>query len=506
MASTDKYLAKQLLQAVGVPVPQGRLASTVEQAWAAACELGLPVAVKPIDSDLATGVSLDLHTREQVEAGFHHAHEHSGEVLVERFAPGTEHRVLVVGDRVVAVTRIEPPHVEGDGVSTVVELVDKVNRDPRRGDPGSGAPLSKLKIDEVAQAVLAAQGYTLASIPPTGARVLVRRNPPYIKNGGNLADLTDRIHPSTAAHAVAAAQAVQLPVAGLDVVALDIGKPLEDQGGVVVEINTSPGLWLHMAPWADSPRPIGDAIVASLFPPGKDGRIPVAAVVGDSTGSVTKQLEALLACAGYRVGSAGAAEVAVGGRRWVPPARTPQERAGVLLQNTTIDVALLQTSPCELVHAGFGTDRCDVALVLEPAAAVEDDEIGPAAGDFLQALWHALALEGVLVLAAEGESAGIDTRFPPARIFLVAREEGGHSRVHHHLALGGRALLLQGDALVLADGAAAPVVLGRRPWGMTERETSALLAALAAALVLGLTTETLHTYPGLDSQASLVAK
>ena len=469
-ASTDKYLAKQLLQAAGVPVPVGRLVSSAEEAWTAAEELGLPVAIKPQDSDLATGVSLDLRSREQVEAGFRSAHEHSTWVLVERFAPGVEHRVLVVADRVSAVTRIDPPHVVGDGVSTVAELVDRVNQDPRRGDEGSGAPLSKLKIDDVAHAVLAMQDCTITSVPPAGKRVLVRRNPPYFKNGGNLVDLTDSIHPSTAAHAVAAAQALQLRVAGLDVVALDIGKPLEEQAGVVVEINAGPGLWLHMAPWADAPRPIGEDIVASLFPPGSDGRIPVAALLGDATGNVKKHLAALLTLAGFRVGIASEARIVVGERRWSPEVNTPQERAGLLMQNPTVDVALLETSPRELLRAGFGNDRCDVAILMDPRASedVTADATDPEADEFLQAVQHMLGEIGVLVHPSEREANRIEA--------------------------GDRALFVVEDAIVLTHGTEEPRSLGKRPGKIAVREMPGLLAALAAGLILGLNEETLKTY------------
>jgi cyanophycin synthetase len=497
-ASTDKYLAKELLQAAGVPVPRGRLVATAEEAWVAACELGLPVAVKPQDSDLATGVSLDLRTREQVEAGFRCASEHSAWVLVEHFAPGMEHRVLVVGEQVVAVTRIEPPHVLGDGASTVAELVDRANRDPRRGVEGSGAPLRTIALDDVALAVLAAQGFSPASIPPAGERILLRRNPPYFKNGGNLIDLTDCIHPSTASHAVAAARAVQLPVAGLDVVALDIGRPLEEQGGVVVEINTSPGLWLHLAPWADSPRPVGEAIVASLFPPGNDGRIPVVALVGAAPGPATRQLTALLGRAGLRVGVAGASALVVGERRWAPEVHTPQERAALVLQNPDVDVALLETAPGDLVRAGFGSDRCDVAVVLEPGP-VEDgpdeDGIALAPGAFLHALRHALAPQGFFVLPAEGEWAEVEASLPAEQILLVA-QDGDVPSVSRHLAAGGRALLVQGDSLALAQGTAAPRLLGESPAGGTARETPGLLPALAAGLVLGLSAEALSAYLG----------
>ncbi len=486
--STDKHLAKYLLQAAGVPVPQGRLVSTAEEAWAAACELGPPVAVKPHDSDLATGVSLDLRSREQVEAGFRIAREHSSAVLVERFAPGLEHRVLVVGERVVAVTRIEPPHVLGDGVSTVAGLVERVNQDPRRGGEGSGAPLKKIVLDETARAVLAAQGLALDSVPAAGARVLLRRNPPYIMNGGNLVDVTDQIHPSTAAHAVAAAQAVQLPVAGLDVVALDIGRPLEEQGGVVVEINTSPGLWLHLAPWADSPRPVGEAIVAALFPPGSDGRIPVVAVVGPSPGPATRHLAALLGRAGLHVGVAGAEAIAVGARRWAAsPGQSPRERADILMQNTTVDVAVLETTARELVHSGFGNDQCDIALVLHPA---EDGDSGAS----LCVLRHALARGGDLILPA-GEGPPGEASVPPHRITLIAAAPDLPG-VRRHLTAGGRALVVQGHTLVLAQGGLKPELLGPLPAGQDERDRYGLLAAVAASVDLGLPWEIVTAYLG----------
>jgi cyanophycin synthetase len=393
------------------------------------------------------------------------------------------------------VARIEPPHVTGDGLSSVAELVDRVNQDPRRGDEGSGAPLYKLKIDDLAREVLAGQGWAPGSVPPAGKRILLRRNPPYIKNGGNLIDLTDCIHPSTAAHAVAAAQAVQLPVAGLDVVAADISKPLEDQGGVVVEINTSPGLWLHLAPWADSPRPVGQAIVDALFPPGHDGRIPVVALVGDATGAATRHLTALLTQAGLRVGSADPAEITVGQRRWAPQTRAPQERAGLLFQNPAVDVALLKTTPGELVRAGFASDRCDVAVLLDTRAPEDEDsdDVGPGFGEFLQALRHALAPEAVLVSAAGAASSGTALGLPPARTCLVAGP-ADLGRLRDHQAAGGRALLVQTDGTALVQEAEVIASLGKFPRSMPEREIPELLAALAAGLALGQGTAALQAY------------
>jgi cyanophycin synthetase len=388
LSSTDKHLTNQLLRSIGIPVARGKLLAEGEDPWAAANEVGLPVAIKPFDCDMQIGVSLDLKTQDRVEAAFRVALENSYWALVEHFAPGLEHRVIVVGDRVVAVTRIDPPHVVGDGASTVAELVERVNRDPRRGDKDSDGPLYKLKLDDVAEAVLASQRLTTASVPAAGQRVLVRRDPPYFKNGGNLTDLTDVIHPTTAAQCVAAARMMQIPVAGLDVVAVDIARPLEEQEGILVEVNSNPGLWLHLAPWADSPRPIGEEIVRWLFRDG-DGRIPVVAIVGDETSTVRRHLEAMLTAEGHRVGTARHGEMSAGGRRWPTDAKSPQERAYVHFRNPEVDVAILETDPAELREHGFASDRCDVVVLLSPPS--ESD------GDFVRALTHALAPTGTFV-------------------------------------------------------------------------------------------------------------
>ena len=397
MASTDKYLTKQLLELAGIPVPRGKLASSLDEAFAAADALGYPLAMKPYDSDLQTGVTLDIRSREQIEPAYKHASAHSSEVMIEQFAPGTEHRVVVVGDKISAVTQVEPPLVVGDGVSTIAQLVEQVNRDPRRkDDERNNAPLSPLKLDDVALGVLAAEGLNTESIPAKGKKVLVRRNPPYFKNGGRLVDWTEQIHPSIAAHSIAAAQMMQIPVAGLDVVAVDITRPLEEQGGVIVEINAGPGLWLHLAPWADTPRPVGADIAAHLFA-NNTGRVPVIALVGDGDGTALRELTGRLAASGRRVGMASATELAVDGRRWPAPPGTPQQRAYVLFRNPAVDVAIFRTDPDELLAHGFANDRCDVAIVL---AAAES-------GEWLQAIRHALGATGTLIVGQDG-SAAID--------------------------------------------------------------------------------------------------
>jgi cyanophycin synthetase len=486
--TTDKHLTKLLLQAAGVPVPLGRPVLDADDAWVAASEIGLPVAVKPQDCDLAVGVGLDLRTREQILASYQAARQKSSSVLVERFAPGIEHRVLVVDGRVVAVARIEPPQVVGDGTSRVAQLVEVANRDPRRG-PDHRTPLRTLKLDDVALGVLATQGHTLDSVPKPGERVLVRRNPPYIKNGGTLSDLTDRIHPHVVAHAVAAAQALHLRVAGLDVVAVDIGRPLEEQGGVFVEVNTGPGLWLHLAPWTETPRPVGEAIVATLFPPGRNGRIPLVAITGfQARETAGRHLAAQWTRHGFCVGRASSARLFVADRE-MPRRKTARESAGALLRNNRVEAAVLEASPGDLLREGLGCDRCDVAIVTDlPSPTNATEELVEACG----AVLHALAPGGTAVLNAANPVVAAWPDVPAARIVWFS-QDGKSSRLVVHRAAGGAAVFPRGDSIVLARGDSERTIRLSQ-WHLAgPDELLGLLAALAAGMALGLDDEEKQT-------------
>ena len=281
----DKELTRTLLKAVGVPVPEGLPVSDADDAWAVACDIGVPVVIKPRDGNQGRGVATNLTTREQILAAYQAALAESKQVIVEKFAPGHDYRVLVVGSKVVAAARREPAQVFGDGIHTILQLVDLANLDPRRGEHHATV-LSKIKLDAVALGVLADQGYTSDSVPPAGTSVLIRRNG-NLSTGGTAIDVTERVHPQVAARAIDAARVIGLDIAGVDIVATDISVPLEEQSGVVVEVNAAPGLRMHLQPSVGISRPVGEAIVGTLFPDGDDGRIPIAAVTGTNGKTTT---------------------------------------------------------------------------------------------------------------------------------------------------------------------------------------------------------------------------
>ena len=261
----DKELTRTLLRGVGVPVPEGRPVASGEDAWEAAEEIGVPVVVKPQFGNHGRGVATNLSTREASARRLRECPPGREDIIVEKYAAGADYRLLVIGGKLVAAARREPPQVIGDGTRTIRELVDEVNRDPRRSD-GHATVLSIIKLDPIATRVLAEQGFTPDSVPPGGHVVVIRRNA-NLSTGGTATDVTDVVHPTVAAQAVDAARVIGLDIAGVDVICRDIRRPLEEQGGIVCEVNAGPGLRMHLEPSAGKPRPVGEAIVDTMFPP-----------------------------------------------------------------------------------------------------------------------------------------------------------------------------------------------------------------------------------------------
>jgi cyanophycin synthetase len=283
----NKDLTKQLLHAAGVPVPRGAPVHTMQEAWEVAQRIGFPVVVKPQNGSQGKGVTVNIQTREQLEQAFPSA-TGKGAVLVEKFFPGSDYRLLVVGSKLIAAARRDPPQVIGDAEHTVRALVDIVNADPRRGD-GHATALTKIRFDDIAIACLSDQGLTPDSIPEKGRRVVLRNNA-NLSTGGAATDVTDDVHPEVAAHAIDAAGMIGLHVCGVDIVCENITRPLEEQNGGVVEVNAAPGLRMHLNPSFGKGRNIGTAVMDMMFEPNDDGRIPVVSVSGVNGKTTTTRL------------------------------------------------------------------------------------------------------------------------------------------------------------------------------------------------------------------------
>lgn len=361
--ASDKDLTKSLLSSCGVPVPQGRVVNSAQEAWEAAEDLGLPVALKPDDGNHGRGVSLDLNNQHDIEAAFLLAQRKGGgSVIVEKFIAGNEHRLLVVGKRVVAAARGESAWVTGDGQSNIIELVDsQINIDPRRGTT-EDAPLNSVSPENGAEIILELerQGFTAHSVPAKDEKVLIQRN-------GNVAfDVSDNIHPSVAAAATLAARVVGLDIAGVDMVLEDISRPLAEQGGAVIEVNASPGLLAHLKPADGHPRPIGQAIVEHLFAAEKDGRIPVVGITGtQNTTRIARLVAWLIHISGKHVGLACKDGFFLGARQVESKDCANWDAGQRLLINRAVGAAVFENSSRMILSEGLAYDKCLVGVVTD---------------------------------------------------------------------------------------------------------------------------------------------
>ncbi|MBI5927210.1 MAG: cyanophycin synthetase [Aquabacterium sp.] len=449
----DKDLTKRLLAAAGVPVPIGRPVEDVDDAWVVAQEIGLPVVCKPQDGNQGKGVTVNITTREQLETAFKAAAD-IGDVMVEKYLPGNDFRLLVVGDRLVAAARRDPPHVIGDGTHTVRELVDKVNADPRRGE-GHATSLTKIRFDDIAIARLSDQGLKPETVPEKGRRVILRNNA-NLSTGGTATDVTDDVHPEVAARAIAAAQTIGLEICGVDVLAESVHKPLEDQNGGIVEVNAAPGLRMHLSPSYGKGRNVGEAMVAKMYKTGDDGRIPVVAVTGTNGKTTTARLTAhLLATSGLRVGMTNTDGVYVNGRQIDSGDCAGPKSARNVLMHPDVDAAVFETARGGILREGLGYDRCQTAVVTNIGAG---DHLGL---NYITTVEDLAVLKRVIVMNVAPNGYAVLNATDPIVTAMAPKCPGGiiyfagdpHNPVlTAHRAQGKRTLCVDGDAIVASEG------------------------------------------------------
>ena len=449
----DKDLTKRLLHSAGVPVPLGRPVESIDEAWEVALEVGLPVVVKPQDSNQGKGVTVNLTERSQLAAAYASAEKY-GTVMVERFLPGHDFRLLVVGDQLVAAARREPPQVLGDGQHTVRELVDAVNLDPRRGS-GHGTALTKIRLDDIAVAHIAAEGLTPESVPAQGQRVVLRNNA-NLSTGGSATDVTDDVHPEIAARAIEAAQTIGLHICGVDVVCETMLRPLEEQNGGVVEVNAAPGLRMHLAPSFGKPRHVGVPMVDQLFAHGQDGRIPVIAVTGTNGKTTTARIIGhLFAAHGLRVGMTNTDGVYVNGRQIDSGDCSGPRSARNVLAHPEVDAAVLECARGGILREGLGFDRCQVAVVTNVG---EGDHLGL---NFITTVEDLAVLKRVIVQNVAPTGYGVLNAIDPhvaamasvcpGKIIYFAADRH-HPVMATHRAQGNRVVYVDGDSIVAAEG------------------------------------------------------
>jgi cyanophycin synthetase len=461
--ASDKELCARLLADLGLPVPKQRAVRGPDEAVRAANRIGYPVVVKPVDGNHGRGVAVNLTTDAQVEDAYEIAEAEGSGVVVESMIAGDDHRLLVVGGRLVAAARRMPGHVVGDGRATVAELVEAVNRDPRRG-AGHENMLTRIELDAVADRLLAERGMTPASVPAAGETIYLRKTA-NLSTGGTAIDVTDVIHPDNRLMAERAIRAVGLDIGGVDFLTTDIAASWRDTGGAICEINAGPGMRMHIAPSEGKGRDVGGAVMDMLYPAGAAARIPVAALTGTNGKTTTARMLAhVLKMAGHVVGQTSTDAVYIDGVVTVKGDMTGPASAAMVLRDPTVDMAVIETARGGIVRAGLGYDFCDVGAVLN----VTSDHLGLGGVDTVAQLAEVKRLvvevaKDTAVLSADNAETLRMAAFTPARHVCWVTMTSDHPLVREHIRLGKRAVVLErgvnGEQIVIYDnGAQIPLI------------------------------------------------
>lgn len=453
--ASDKEETNKILASLGLPVPQQELVQSEGQAVRAAGRIGFPVVTKPYNGNHGRGISIRLTTDAEVAHGFNVAKEHSRSVIVETFLEGDDHRLLVVNGELVAATRRTPGHVVGDGQKNIVQLIEIVNQDPRRG-VGHEKVLTRLELDAQAEKMLEKVGLTAQSVPAAG-QIVYLRSTANLSTGGTATDVTDIIHPDNRDMAVRAIKAIGLDIGGVDFLSKDIAESYRSIGGGICEVNAAPGFRMHVAPSEGTPRDVAAPVVDMLFPPGAPARVPIAAVTGTNGKTTTARMLAhITKMAGYTPGLTTTDGVYIDGQRTVQGDMTGPVSAQMVLADPQIDIAVLETARGGLLRAGMGVQEVNVGAVLNIAS----DHLGLQGIDTLEQLAEikrvvievatdcaVLNADDPLVLKMSGHT--------EAKSICYVTMNPQHVLVREHIRAGGRACALEagvnGQMITLYD-------------------------------------------------------
>lgn len=423
--TSDKQLTKAILMDQKIPVPYGKVVYTEVSAIMAADSIGMPVVLKPFNGNQGKGVQTNLQNEEEVKNAFKKAASYSSGVLVEQYIPGNDYRILVVGNQVSAVAQRVSAMVVGDGIHSIEELVDIINADPKRGE-GHEKSLTKIKLDEISLDTLNRNSINLNYIPAKNERVLLRENG-NISTGGTAIDCTDKIHPDNAEIAIRAAEILGINIAGVDIVTEDISKPILTNGGAVIEVNSAPGIRMHLYPSEGKPRNVAIDIIDLLFPNDQETEMPIVSVTGtNGKTSTVRLINHVLSLSGRTVGMTSTSGTFIGEKCICKGDNSGPNSAKALLANKQIDAAVFETARGGIIREGLGYDLADVGVITN----ISEDHLGLNGVDTLEDMAHIKALvaeavkpNGYAVLNAEDEMTNTILKSVQVRVILFYKEK-----------------------------------------------------------------------------------
>lgn len=491
----EKFRTKELLSRAGIPTPDGKIAISLVEAIQIAKDLGYPVAVKPEIGNHGRGITAHVTDDKELETAFASACRICSSVIVEKTMTGFDFRVLVINGVLVAAALREPAHIVGDGKSTINQLIDQVNLDPRRGI-GHERVLTAISIDDMTTRLLTFQGRSVDDVLPSKEKLYLKSTA-NLSTGGTACDVTDNVHQDVRLMCERVARIIGMDCIGIDIVAPGLDQPLRHGSAGIVEVNAAPGFRMHLAPTEGNARNVAEPFVDMLFPPELDISVPIIAVTGTNGKTTTaKLISHTLKYSGLMVGFAGTTGVAIDGVPIVVGDYSGPEGSSIVLREPTIDHAVLEIARGGIIRRGLGFDSCDVGVLLN----VDEDHIGTDGVEDLEelSLVKATVIEavkdtGVSVLNADDSTVvGLHERAGGQLVYFSLQPH--NETIIQHLGSGGTAVVLQDGNIVIHSPEPTIHVLSvlEAPITMSGAATfniANVLAAVAALHGLGLSVD-----------------
>lgn len=449
----DKEETKNLLEQASIPTPKGRIIYDEEDLKYAIDSIDYPIVLKPVNGNHGRGITTNIKTWEEAVEAFHLAKRISRAIICERFITGFDFRLLVINYRLIAAAKRTPACVTGDGKSTIQQLIDEVNADPRRGY-GHEKVLTAIKVDDMTLNILKEKNLTTDSILKKD-EVLYLKTTANLSTGGTATDVTDLVHPYNVFMAERIARIIGLDICGIDIMAPDLTTPLSENGGAVLEVNAGPGFRMHIAPTDGLPRNVAEPVMDMLYPPGANSRIPIIAITGTNGKTTTTRLMAhIVKTMGYKVGFTTTDGIYIQNRLMQRGDCTGPISAEFVLKDPTVDFAVLETARGGILRAGLGFHKCDIGIVTNIAAdhlGLQDINNLDDLARVKSVVPEAVMAGGTAILNADDDLVFNMRKNLKCNIALFSMDEN-NPRIIEHINAGGLACIAENGYITICKG------------------------------------------------------